>query len=42
MEKYYLIEWPESKKFMKNKLCIQSAGMSFFVPCSIYDKEKSI
>ena len=37
MQKYYLIEWPESKRFMKDKRCIQSHGMSFFVPCELYD-----
>ena len=37
MQKYYLIEWPESKRFMKDKRCIQSHGMSFFVPCELYE-----
>ena len=38
--KYYLLEWPESQKFMENPECIQSEGMSYFVPCELYDKMK--
>ena len=41
MEKYYLIDWPDSQKFMHNKSCIQSQGMSYFVPCKLYDKVMS-
>lgn len=40
MKKYYCIQWPESKAFMKNKECIQGQGMTFFVPCEIYEKVK--
>lgn len=39
-QKYYLIEWPESQKFMGHRDCIQSEGMSYFVPCDLYDKTK--
>lgn len=42
MQKYYLISWPESQKFMKNKKCIQSEGMNYFVPCELYDKKKEV
>ena len=38
MQKYYLVEYPESKKFKKLEGCIQSEGMSYFVPCEVYDK----
>ena len=38
MQKYYLVEYPESKKFKKLDGCIQSEGMSYFVPCEVYDK----
>lgn len=37
-KKYYRVFWPESQKFMENKECIQSEGMTYFVPCEIYDK----
>lgn len=37
MQKYYLIEWPDSQPFIGNKECIQSEGMSYFVPCELYD-----
>jgi hypothetical protein len=37
MKKYYLIEWPDSQPFIGNKECIQSEGMSYFVPCELYD-----
>jgi hypothetical protein len=39
-QKYYLVEWPESQSFMDNKKCIQSEGMSYFVPCEIYETKK--
>ena len=39
-QKYYLIEWPESQEFIGNKNCIQSEGMSFFVPCELWDNKK--
>lgn len=39
-QKYYLIEWPESQEFIGNKDCIQSEGMSFFVPCELWDNRK--
>jgi hypothetical protein len=35
--KYYYVEWPESQYFMDNPDCIQSDGMSYFVPCDVYD-----
>lgn len=38
MQKYYLIDWPQSQPFMENSRCIQSEGMSYFVPCDLYDK----
>ena len=30
--------WPESQEFIGNSECIQSEGMSFFVPCELVDK----
>ena len=39
-QKYYLIEWPESRFYIGNNECIQSEGMSFFVPCEMLDKKK--
>ena len=41
MQKYYRIQWPESQKFMKERGCIQSEGMTYFVPCELYDKMKN-
>lgn len=38
MQKYYYVQWPQSKRFMKNKQCIQGDGMNYFVPCEIYDE----
>ena len=40
-QKYYLVEWPESQPYIGNKDCIQSEGMSFFVPCNLIDNENS-
>ena len=37
-QKYYLIDYPESKRFKRLKGSIQSEGMSYFVPCELYDK----
>ena len=39
MEKYYLIEWPESQEWMDNDDAILSDDMSVFVPCELYDKK---
>lgn len=43
MQKYYLLEWPESKKYLHNKECIRAfgKGMACFVPCDVYDNSKS-
>lgn len=41
MKQYYLIDWPESQKFMNNPECIQSEGMSYFVPCSLYENSRN-
>lgn len=36
-QKYYLIEWPESQKYKKCEGCIQFEGMTYLVPCELYD-----
>lgn len=41
METYYLIEWPESQKWMDCREAVQSEGMSYFVPCKLYDKNNN-
>ena len=41
MQKYYLIEWPESQEFMDNPECIPSEEMSFFVPCELYELDNN-
>lgn len=41
MQKYYLVDWPESQRFMDNKDCIQSEGMSYFVPCELVEQQKN-
>lgn len=41
MQKYYLIPWPESKAFRNAPMCIQASGMSYFVPCEVYDNNQS-
>ena len=38
-QKYYLVEWPESKPFPRHPDCIQSDGMSFFIPCELIDSK---
>lgn len=38
MTKYYLIEWPESQKFMEYEECIGTDDMAYFVPCDLYDQ----
>ena len=40
MQKYYYLEWPDSQGFCHKKGCIQSEGMSCFVPCELYDKQQ--
>lgn len=39
MQKYYYIEYPASKPFIKNKRCIQYDGMNCFVPCELVDNQ---
>jgi hypothetical protein len=41
MQKYYLITWPESQMFLHDESCIQSEGMSCFVPCELWDLKHS-
>lgn len=36
-QKHYLVEWPESRDYIGHRDCVQSEGMSFFVPCELYD-----
>ena len=38
-QKYYLIDWPESKPYIHDERCIQSDGMSFFIPCELIDSK---
>ena len=40
-QKYYLLEWPESQKYLHLDGVIQSEGMSCFVPCELYDNSTS-
>ena len=40
MPKYYIVKWPESKKFMHNDECFWiMGGMSLAVPCELYDSK---
>ena len=36
MNRYILVEWPESQNFMDNEECILSESASYFVPEDIY------
>ena len=40
MEKYYLIEWPESQNWLENEEVILADDMSAFVPCELYDEQE--
>ena len=42
MQKYYLIEWPESQKWLENEEVIPSNDMSAFVPCELYDEQSQV
>ena len=37
MQKYYLIKYPESKNFINTPDCLQYKGMTYLVPCEIYN-----
>lgn len=39
MQKYYLIEWPESQKWMDCEEAILGDDMCTFVPCELYDEQ---
>lgn len=39
-QKYYIIDWPESQKFMHHKECFWIVdSMSLAVPCELYDSK---
>ena len=39
MQKYYLLQWPESQEFIGVEGCVQSENMSYFVPCELYEND---